>query len=218
MSMSMRVLRCLVGALVLLVACPASQAAGVVIYRCTDAFGALTVQNDVPCPKGSHQAREVVQSPAPMPAYRPVPRLAETHVPAPSASEPAPQPAAQATDATQATTSIAQADRLPPPPLYRCNTFDNDSYLSEIATPAPRCVRMQTTDLSGNADAGAGMACQMVTDQCQRIADNAACPAWKQRLREAQSASTFAGPDTADAAKSDLERVQKIVNLSTCGG
>ena len=36
---------------------PASGAIAqkVVIYRCTDASGALTVQNAVPCPKGSKQ-------------------------------------------------------------------------------------------------------------------------------------------------------------------
>lgn len=206
--MQLRTLRCLVGSLVLL-ACGASQAAGVVIYRCTDAFGALTVQNDVPCPKGSHQKREVIQPAAPMPAYRPVPRPAE---PKPVVA-PAPVPAPDAASAAP----VADADRLPPPALYRCNTFDNDSYLSEIATPAPRCVRLQTTDLGGNADDSTGTACQMVTDQCQRIPDGAACAAWKQRLREAQSAATFAGADTADAAATDLARVRKIVSESTCG-
>jgi hypothetical protein len=209
--MSMRPpLRCLVAGIALL-AGGASQAAGVVIYRCTDAFGALTVQNDVPCPKGSRQKRQVIQAPAPMPAYHPAPRPAHTPAPAP----PDPQPASP--PETLPAAQIADADRLPPPALYRCNTFDNDSYLSENATPAPRCVRLQTTDLGGNADGGAGSACQMVTDQCQRVPDGAACPAWKQRLREAQSASTFAGNATADAARADLERVQKIVVQSTCG-
>ena len=51
----------------------ATDAKDVVIYRCTDAFGALTVQNDVPCPKGTKQQKQVIQPPPPMPAYRPVP-------------------------------------------------------------------------------------------------------------------------------------------------
>lgn len=36
----------------------------VVIYRCTDASGAVTVQNDRPCPRGSTQNRRVLQTPA----------------------------------------------------------------------------------------------------------------------------------------------------------
>jgi hypothetical protein len=211
--MPIRSLRCLVAAIALS-ACGASQAAGVVIYRCTDAFGALTVQNDVPCPKGSRQKKEVVQAPAPMPAYHPAIRPEPAPIATPATPEPQP---VLPSESVAAATQVADADRLPPPALYRCNTFDNDSYLSEDPRPAPRCVRLQTTDLGGNADGGAGSACQMVTDQCQRIPDGGACPAWKQRLREAQSASTFAASDTAGAAKVDLERVQKIVLQSTCG-
>jgi hypothetical protein len=34
-----------------------ASAQSVVIYRCTDASGALTIQNGTPCPKGSKQER-----------------------------------------------------------------------------------------------------------------------------------------------------------------
>jgi hypothetical protein len=179
----------------------------VVIYRCTDATGAVTLQNDHACPKGSRQARLVIDAPAPAPSYRP------------PVAAPAPQPAAPtpvaAVDAPPRP-AIADKDRLPPPALYQCNTFDNDSYLSEQATPAPRCVRLQTTDLEGAAD-NTGVACQMVTDQCQRIPDGAACDSWKQRLRETEAAWKFARADEADANKAEFERVQAIVRDSTCG-
>lgn len=183
---------------------PASPA--VVIYRCTDAAGAVTLQNGHACPKGARQARLVIDAPAPAPAYRP------------PVAAPAPPPAtmpAVAVD-TPSPPAIADKDRLPPPALYQCNTFDNDSYLSEQATPAPRCVRLQTTDLEGAAD-NAGVACQMVTDQCQRIPDGAACDSWKQRLRETEAAWKFARADEADANKVEFERVQAIVRDSTCG-
>ena len=39
-----------------------ASAQGVVIYRCTDANGALTIQNDTPCPKGSKQDRRVMEA------------------------------------------------------------------------------------------------------------------------------------------------------------
>lgn len=193
-------------------AAPAVQARGdVVIYRCTDAFGAVTVQNDVPCPKGSRQQRRVVDVPPPMPEY--VPRPIAPAPPAPAvpvvaANGPA-EPAAEA--------AVADADRLPPPALFRCNTYDNDSYLSENPAPPPRCVRLQTVGLDGSSDSGAGVACQMVTDQCQRIPDGAACDAWKQRLRETRATWQFARADDADTSKANYERVARIVRDSTCG-
>ena len=179
--------------------------ASVVIYRCTDAAGAVTFRNDRPCSKGSQQKREVLDTPAPAPAYRPPP---PDPVVAPPPPVEAPPPAPS---------KIADADRLPPPALYQCNTYDNDSYLSEDPTPAPRCVRLQTTNLQGAVDDSAGVACQMVTDQCQRIADGAACDAWKRRLRETDAALTFGTAADADTHRADFERVQAIVRDSTCG-
>jgi len=196
-------------AAVLVALMPRARAASLVIYRCTDAFGALTVQNDVPCPKGSRQKKQVIQPPPPMPAYRPVA--------APKALAPAPAPLVASAPPEPAPPAIADSDRLPPPPLFQCNTYDNDSYLSENATPEPRCVRLQTTDLQGSDDASAGVACQMVTDQCQRIADGAACAAWKRRLHETEAAWKFARVEDVDANKIGFERVQKIVRESTCG-
>lgn len=190
-----------------------APAAGVVIYRCTDAFGALTVQNDVPCPKGSRQKKQVIQAPPPMPAYRPPARVS----PAPKPPPATPAPPAEGAGTALSTPAIADADRLPPPALFQCNTYDNDSYLSENPTPPPRCVRLQTTDMAGTADNNVGVACQMMTDQCQRIADGGACAAWKQRLRELEAGWKFARADDADAAKAEYERVLKIVRDSTCG-
>ena len=104
-----------------------THAASVVIYRCTAASGAVTLQNNVPCPKGSQQQKQVIESPPPMPAYLPPPM--PVAVPEPVV-ERAPWTAA----ADDAPSTIADKDRLPPPALYQCNTYDNDSYLSETAT------------------------------------------------------------------------------------
>ena len=193
-------------------AAPAAYARGeVVIYRCTDSFGALTVQNDVPCPKGSRQDKRVIDVPPPMPAYAP-PSVAS---PAAVVPEPVASPAA---DNTPIDPVIADADRLPPPALFRCNTFDNDSYLSENAEPPPRCVRLQTVGLDGSADSNGGsVACQMVTDQCERVPDGAVCDAWKQRLRETEATWKFARADDSAANQGEYERVRKIVRESVCG-
>ena len=204
-------MRALLVAILLAMALPSqarTHVASVVIYRCTAASGEVTLQNDAACPKGSRQQKQVIESPPPMPAYRPPPM--PVAVPEPVVER------AAAEAAIDAPATIADKDRLPPPALYQCNTYDNDSYLSEIATPEPRCVRLATTDLQGAAN-DAGVACQMVTDQCQRVADEGACTAWKQRLRETQSAATFGRSDDVTANNLELERVRKIVRDSTCG-
>lgn len=183
----------------------------VTIYRCTDAYGALTVQNDRPCPKGSRQEKRVVEAAPSMPAYQPMPQVAIV-------PDPVPAPVDTATpSAKEPGSSIAP--RLPPPPLFQCNTWDNDSYLSDDDEPEPRCVRLDTIGIGGGGSGlGAGMACQMVTDQCQRVADNAACDAWKKYAREAEAAWKFARAEHADAKQAEYERLARIVGESACGG
>ena len=196
-------------------------AADVVIYRCTDASGALTVQNDEPCPKGSRQERTVVQPPPPLPTYVP-------HAPAPASVTAVPPAAAAAAGAAEVPpahprpeaprpAAIAAADRLPPPPIFRCNTADNDSYVSEAAEPKPRCVRLQTVGHDGDPNRGAGAACEMQYDQCERIPDGAACDGWRQRGREIESSWRYARGNDREPLQEEFARVATILADTTCG-
>jgi hypothetical protein len=178
----------------------ADARAGIVIYRCTDVFGRLTVQNDVPCPKGSRQQKQVVEPPPPMPAYRPAPAIVVEAKPA--------APAAT-------TTTPASAAPLPPPPLFRCRTPDNDSYLGENGNPAPRCLALPVVGLDGNPSA-AGTACEKISDTCERIPDGAACDAWQQYAREAEAAWRFGRAEDAAKHQAEFERIQRVLRESTC--
>lgn len=182
----------------------------VVIYRCTATDGALTLQNNVPCPKGTRQEKRVIASPPSAPAYVPA------TTPAPAAPAAAPAPLAKAPAAPEVAI-IAAADRLPPPALFRCNTYDNDSYLSDTGTPAPRCVRLNTTGINGSPELGAGEACQMVTDQCDRVADGAICESWMQRRKQVEAAWKFGRGEDAEANRIEYERIDRLVRESTCG-
>lgn len=186
------------------------------IYRCTNALGALTIQNGIPCPKGSKQEVQVVESPMVIPNYESPPPIV-TEVPE---LEPAPEPQAPAVERPQAAPpeQLADADRLPPPPLYQCNTWDNQHYLSEDADPKPRCVRLQTTGLAGDPNRAGGQACEMKYDLCSRVPDESACEGWKQRQREIESTWRYAPGADKPRLQEEFARVTKILNDTTCGG
>lgn len=208
----------LVGCALLLLAANALPArAEVVIYRCTDANGAVSIQNDTPCPKGSKQTRRVLDTPSPSaspPAYVETPEITPDPVPEP---EPAPAPQPQPVAAKPAST-IPDNERLPPPPIFECTTFDNDHYLSDDGTPSERCVGLEITGIGDGSAPGVGAACQKQTDTCQRVPDGGACDAWKRREREARASLMFGRAEDKDKNQAEYERVQRVVTESTCGG
>ena len=251
---------CLLGTLAWPLAAPAQP---VTIYRCTDAAGNLTVQNQ-PCPAGSSQREQQLQGVASSPSIPAAasPALVPASVPAPAGAMPATGalqtterssdggfvttrsgsasqassgagfagfPDAQAPqrsadggfittsvgpeprildsanlprerDATAAT-AADDADRPPPPPIFRCTVYDGDSYLSEDEEVPPRCLPLRTVGLDGNPATGAGQACE----------------AWRRHAREAESRWRFAHPDNAERRQAEYERMARIVSES-CGG
>ena len=196
-----------------------SAHAEVVIYRCTDASGALTLQNS-PCPKGMKQEQRTMQGVNTVPM---APGQASTAAPA-TATAPAAAPASTTTAAprtatpTPATASSPSTDarRLPPPILFQCTTHDKDTYVTEDGEPASRCVNLRTVGLDGNPQGGAGQACEVVRDTCARVPDGALCEAWKKRRDETEVAFRFARRENAEKNRIDYERVARIVAESGC--
>ncbi len=184
--------------------------AEVVIYRCTDASGAVSLQNGTPCPKGSRQQTKVMGTPpppppAPAPAPTPEPQLMP--MPAP------PPPVVEAPSPPQPPPPV-ETPKQPPPALFECRTWDRERYLSEEARPPARCAPMQVTGLDGTGAMAGGTACQMMEDQCQPVADVALCEAWGQRIRDIESTAAFASG--APNLLTESERVRRIVATSTC--
>ncbi|QSX74033.1 DUF4124 domain-containing protein [Lysobacter arenosi] len=207
--------------LLLLAVAPFAQAQ-VVIYRCTDASGAVTMQNGTPCPKGSTEVKRAVEAapsqsraqflsgsttPAPVAPVAPPPAAA------PAAATPvaaAPAPAAPAVPATD------RGLRTPPPPLFECRTWEGHRYLGDDAQPPPRCIPVAVTGLGGtNATAAAGSACQMVDDQCQAVPDALLCQGWTQRLNDVESQSVGGGDNRA-YAQAEARRLRAIIDGSSC--
>jgi hypothetical protein len=193
----------------------------VVIYRCTDSAGALTLQN-APCPKGHKQEKKVMQSVAtvPMgatppartpsaPSAKATPATPLTPAPAPVTSDTTP-PAETATDAD------TKANKLPPPVLFQCTTYDKDTYITESEEPQSRCVALRTVGLDGNPNTGAGEACEVMRDQCARVPDGALCAAWEKRVGETEVAARYARPGNEEKNQAEFERATTIYRESNC--
>jgi hypothetical protein len=177
---------------------PVGSAHATTIYRCTDANGNVTMQNDTPCAPGMKQeVRTIGEVPtAPAPARRP----AEAPV------QSGPPPGAQfelvrgPVDSVLPATRVPEAERKPPPPLFQCRTWDEDSYVTESETPQARCAVLNTVGIDGTSAMGAGQACEMKTDTCVALDGPALCQAWQRRIDEAKFRMTFA-PDADKAAR-----------------
>lgn len=199
--------------LTLLLCAPLAAADEVVFYRCTDASGALTLQN-MPCPKGEKQEKKVMQGVNSM--HMAAPASTPRPIVAPHATPVTPVTPPDTAAPTDAQAAVPEAERLPPPVLFQCTTHDKDSYISEDAQPAPRCVVLRTTGLDGNPQNGAGEACEIVRDQCARVPDGALCDAWKKRLGETAVALRFGRPENQAKNQAEHQRVQDIVSHSAC--
>jgi len=209
----------LLSALLAWSAVAAAQAAEVVIYRCTDAGGALTLQN-TPCPKGMKQEQRAMQGVNTVPMAPAATTPATATAPSPTAATTTPAAAAGTAapvSGPEPASAVPDARRLPPPVLFQCTTYDKGRYVTEDDEPASRCMPLRTTGLDGNPQAGAGQACEVVRDTCARVPDGALCEAWKKRRDETEVAFRFARPENAEKNRAEYERVARIVAESDCG-
>ncbi|MCX7043792.1 MAG: DUF4124 domain-containing protein [Gammaproteobacteria bacterium] len=179
------------------VATPAAPVETVVVHRCTDAKGRITLQ-DEPCPKGSQSESREMTRPKDPPKSRPVPVLAPPIDALPD--EPAP---------------FARRELIPPPPMYRCTSYDGIERFSESYDPNPRCEPMVIYyPYPNNLTPAQALSCRWVEDSCVRLSDSAACARWKVMRKDAVSAVARSFSDTAAYRKSELERLTQITEES----
>ena len=176
---------------------PASPVETVVVHRCTDAKGRVTLQ-DEPCPKGSQSESREMTRPKDPPKSNPALILA------PSidalADEPAP---------------MFRRELIPPPPMYRCTSYDGIERFSESYDPNPRCEPLVLYfPYPNNLTPAQALSCRWVEDSCVRLSDNSACARWIQMRKDAVSALTRSFSDTAAYRKSELERLNQITEES----
>jgi len=185
---------------------PVATQERVVVYRCTDASGHVTLQNDVACPAGSRQQRSVIEAPPALPAY--VPR--EERMPDVVAAE----QALQALRVDRVVPDpVPPAERQAPPPLYQCRSWDDVQYLTEQAEPRKRCAPLQVVAIAGTTPAAS--ACEQVADTCTAVPGETLCRSWQRRVDEAEFRWKFAGAND-DAKRLEYETLRAIRDNSTC--
>lgn len=193
-------------ALLAIMACGCAQAQQVVIYRCTDATGHVTLQNDKNCPAGSKEQKQVIDTPAAVPAFVP-PELPELYSP-PAAAKPG-----KAT--TTAAASPPTAERTPPPALFLCHGWDQVAYYTVATTPKEQCAPLQVVGIDGVSRPQAS-ACEMVADQCAAIPAEELCAAWQRRIDEAEFRWRFAGAHDDDERKREYDALLATYAGSDC--
>lgn len=176
----------------------ASAADQVVLYRCTNAQGDVTVQ-DSECPKGSTGKKLTYDVPPPPKVETPPapPAAGDSKI---SASSTTPSPANPTAATEPAAVGVA-------PPLWRCRGLDAKPYLSDVADPPTKCLPLASMgyDVSRLPPELAG-SCQEVRDECRELQGRDLCEAWRSRRDEAKAELAKAFSDEDDAWAERLER------------
>jgi len=181
---------------------PGALAQQVVVYRCTDGLGNVTVQNDEPCPKGAREQRKVIDTPPPLPVFEP-----------PEAPE---GPGLYAPPVRIVKRPGAVVPELEPPPaLFQCTTWDQLHYFTEQAKPQQHCAPLQVVGIDGVSRPEAS-ACEMVEDQCTEVPAETLCQAWKRRIDEAEFRWRFPGADADGSRRVEYERLKAVLAASNC--
>lgn len=202
--------RCIV-LLLLLLCSHAAFAQETVFYKCTDAKGAVSMQNGTPCAAGMKQE---------------IRRIGEVR----TVPVPAKKPQAEAAAATPVLGDFVlvsgpnmkrkpapESAGLPPPPaLFQCRTWQGDDYLGEEEKPPPRCAPLQVVGIDGSQQLGAGEACEMRDDTCTAIPDEGLCDAWLRRLDDAEFKLKYAGNDNRGERQVAFDGIDAKVKASRC--
>ena len=180
-----------------------------VLYKCTDAQGNTTLQNNQPCAPGMKQqirrVGEVRTVPVPQkradaPPPLPTPVYGEFVLVSGPNMKRAPAP--------------ESAGLPPPPPLFQCRTWEGATYYGDVATPTPRCVPIAVTGLDGSP--GMGSACEMKPDRCELVPDAQACDAWLRRLDDAEFKATYAREEDRVDRQAAFDAIKAKVEASHC--
>lgn len=184
----------------------------VVFYKCTDASGHVTMQNDKPCDAGMKQeirrVGEVKTVPVPVTKPKPV---------EPPAAPPQYGEFIQVGGPKPVRKPAAEAAGLPlPPALYQCSTWQGDTYYGETAEPPARCMPLPLRGINGGASAVNATACEVKHDQCTAIPEEQLCAAWYRRLDDAEFKLRYANEAQRRERQQARDQIDEALKHSRC--
>ena len=182
-----------------------------VLYKCTDAQGNTTLQNNQPCAPGmKQQIRRVGEV-----RTVPVPQKRADAPPTPSTPVYGEFVLVSGPNMKRAP-APESAGLPPPPPLFQCRTWEGATYYGETATPEPQCVPLQVMGIDGSERLGAGSACEMKPDACEAVPEAQACEAWLRRLDDAEFKATYAREEDRVDRQAAFDAIKAKVEASHC--
>ncbi|MFY2763772.1 DUF4124 domain-containing protein [Arenimonas sp. MALMAid1274] len=184
---------------ILLLAVGAPGASEITVYRCVDAKGVVSLQ-DEPCPAGQTGSQRSMTRPQDPPARASAPP------PAPADDEPP--------EAAPALPPPPAGPLFAPPPLFQCTDYDGDVRYSEDYDPNRRCVPLSVLGYDVRGSAQGAATCRWVSESCLQLDDASACRQFKARLEVARSNALHAFSDTAAFRKSEVTRLERIIRDS----
>jgi hypothetical protein len=99
--------------------------------------------------------------------------------------------------------------------MYSCTTYDGNQRYSENYDPNPRCEPMVIYyPYPNQLSPEQALSCRWVEDSCVRLSDHEACAQWRVRQKEAASLAQRAFSDTIEYRRSDLRRINQIIQDS----
>lgn len=184
----------------------------VTIYRCTDAAGNVTVQNDRPCPAGTTQSKRTLGGvpSAASPTAVPIPARVLPLTPATAATPAAASAPASAGESPMPAVPFTMPGVLPaappplPPALYECRAPGGGVRWADAADPFERCATLLAT----------GGACDVDTSvSCVAVPDAQRCERWARRLQDLQQAG---GLDAGLPLHAEIARAEAVLSGPTC--
>lgn len=174
----------------------------ITIYRCTDEYGDVSLQED-PCDGSAQEASKLEYEKPKPPAPKPLPKVTSVQAPPAAPSNAPTAPVTQPTDSTSLDAQAAQAPTLSTPPsndaltLFRCRGLDKKSYYSEEGNPPPKCVPLSMLDgLLTPTVTSAGEGCQWIQDECTELRGRDRCKGWRSWRDDAKLAVSQAFSDS----------------------
>lgn len=205
-------MRRLVLACALLFAAHGVHAQQTVFYKCTDAKGAVSMQNGVPCGPGMKQEVKRIGEVKTVPVPADKPKAAEAPPEAPQYGE-----FVMVRGPAMKRAPAPEAVALPAPPgLFQCRTWRGDDYLGENGSPEPTCAALQVTGIDGSAALGMGSACEMKYDTCTAIGAEQLCEAWYRHLDDAEFKLKYASDADRRDRQSAFDAIDGKIKASNC--